>query len=456
MSADRSGRDVGSPASLTGAANQFIRSAVSRPPVALYIELLVLVTLLGLTLRAVRSHSVMPAAIGIGIALTIMGVPALRRLMGHIRFVRATSRSWARAVRIAATTTKAPLPLAVTRVTVVPAGEVLDVQIPSGGTVADLVAVAEVLAALLRLRAIAVDRERDDASRAKVTLVRRDALSTLAPPWPCLETSRSSLWGPIPVGVDESGRQVVMSLAERNVLLGGEPGAGKSAALSLLVATAALDPSVRLHLFDAKLVELASWAPCADHTVGTSTATANEVLRELQAQMDRRYQRLLDAGLRKVTRDAGLPLDVVVIDELAHYLLAPDRRERTEFAELLRDLVARGRAAGLVVLAATQKPSHDVIPTALRDLFGFRWALRCSTPQASDTVLGAGWAANGCSAADIDSGQRGVGYLLHEGDKPVRLRSHYLDDETIDRLARRAVAIRASRAHVEPAVSVQP
>lgn len=456
MSADRSGRDVGSPASLTGAAHQFIRSAVSRPSVALYIELLVLVTFVALTFRTVRSHSVLPAVVGVGIALAIMGVPALRRLMRHIRFVRAISRSWARVVRVAATTTKAPLPLAVTRVAGVPAGEVLDVRVPPGGTVADLVAVAEVLAALLRLRAIAVDRARDDASRAKVTLIRRDALATSAPPWPRLGESRSSLWEPIPVGIDESGRQVVMSLAERNVLLGGEPGAGKSAALSLLVATAALDPTVRLHLFDGKLVELASWAPCAEHTVGTSTGRANEVLRELQAEMDRRYQQLLDAGLRKVTRDAGLPLDVVVIDELAHYLLASDRRERTEFAELLRDLVARGRAAGLVVLAATQKPAHDVIPTALRDLFGFRWALRCSTPQASDTVLGAGWSTNGFSAADIDSGQRGVGYLLHEGDKPVRLRSHYLDDQTIDGLARRAVAVRASRSLVEPAVSVQP
>jgi len=63
-------------------------------------------------------------------------------------------------------------------------------------------------------------------------------------------------------------------------------------------------------------------------------------------------------------------------DELAHYLLVSDRKVRTEFAELLLDLVARGRAAGLIVLAATQKPAHDVIPTALRDLFGIRWALR--------------------------------------------------------------------------------
>jgi len=166
------------------------------------------------------------------------------------------------------------------------------------------------------------------------------------------------------------------------------------------------------------------------------------VLRELQVEMDDRYLALLANKARKVTPDAGLPLHVLVIDELAHYLLAPDRKERAEFAELLRDLVARGRAAGLIVIASTQKPSHDVIPTALRDLFGFQWALRCNTPQASDTVLGSGWASLGYSAADVDAAHRGVGYLLHEGGKPVRLRSHHLDDDTISALASQAEALR--------------
>jgi hypothetical protein len=61
------------------------------------------------------------------------------------------------------------------------------------------------------------------------------------------------------------------------------------------------------------------------------------------------------------------------------------------------------------------QPSADVVPTFLRDLFGFRWALRCSTPQASDTILGSGWASEGYSAAQIDPTARGVGLLLQEG-----------------------------------------
>jgi len=59
---------------------------------------------------------------------------------------------------------------------------------------------------------------------------------------------KGSLWQPISLGVDEDGNQVSIGLPERNLLLGGEPGAGKSVALSLFIAAAALDPSVTLDL----------------------------------------------------------------------------------------------------------------------------------------------------------------------------------------------------------------
>src|SRR5205823_11963565 len=118
-----------------------------------------------------------------------------------------------------------------------------------------------------------------------------------------------------------------------------------------------------------------------------------EALRELQVEMDARYGLLLDRGLRKIDPgDPATPLHVVAFDELAFFLTMGESRVTKELALLLRDLVARGRAAGIVVVAATQKPSSDVVPTSLRDLMGSRIALRCSTRDASDCVLGAGWA----------------------------------------------------------------
>jgi DNA segregation ATPase FtsK/SpoIIIE-like protein len=247
-----------------------------------------------------------------------------------------------------------------------------------------------------------------------------------------------------PGRVDEDGSEVTVTLPERNLLLGGEPGAGKSNVLQLLVAVGALDPSVRLTLFDPKLVELAVWQGAAARLVGPNVEEAIDVLKGLISELDDRYLHLLANRARKVSEGDGLPLHLVGIEELAYFTNGPDRKAAQAFSTLLRDFVARGRAAGMVTVATTQKPSADVVPTFLRDLFGFRWALRCSTPQASDTILGSGWASEGYSAASIDPAARGVGLLLQEGGVPVRLRSCWLDDLTLAGLARRAELLRGT------------
>ena len=80
---------------------------------------------------------------------------------------------------------------------------------------------------------------------------------------------------------------------------------------------------------------------------------------------------------------------------------------------------------------------------SLRDLFGFRLALRCNTPQASDTILGQGWASAGADASTIPGGQRGVGYLLAEGERPIRIKGFHLGDDDVAAIAERAAARRA-------------
>jgi S-DNA-T family DNA segregation ATPase FtsK/SpoIIIE len=287
-----------------------------------------------------------------------------------------------------------------------------------------------------------VTQDAADASFAYVDVVTADPLGREPFGWVWAGAARNSLWDPVPLGVDESGHAVLLGLPEHNLLLGGEPGAGKSAVLNLLVAAAALDPSVTLTLLDAKQVELAPWARCAAAFVGPDTEKAVAVLDGLRVEMDHRYRWLLAEGRRKVERGDGLGLHVVAIDELAYFVRATKRAEREALTEGLRDLVSRGRAAGIVVIAATQKPSHDVVPTAVRDLFSFRLALRCTTAEASDTILGSGWATQGYGAQVIDPAKRGVGFLLAEGGVPVKLRAAYLPDEGVRAIATRAAALR--------------
>ena len=75
--------------------------------------------------------------------------------------------------------------------------------------------------------------------------------------------------------------------------------------------------------------------------------------------------------------------------------------QQDEFITLFRDLVARGRAAAMPVIAATQRPSVDIIPKSLRDLFGYRAAFRCTSTGSTDIILGDGLSGAGYTATDI-------------------------------------------------------
>ena len=96
----------------------------------------------------------------------------------------------------------------------------------------------------------------------------------------------------------------------------------------------------------------------------------------------------------------------------------------------------------MIVVAATQRPSADIVPTSLRDLFGYRWAFRCSTGASSDVILGHGWAARGYSAADIQPTARGVGWLIIEDGEPRRTKSALLSDDQVAALAAYAARVR--------------
>lgn len=385
--------------------------------------------------------------IGVLLALTLtvaaLLIPRSRRWIFHRLYVSRMRRRWERACRQVELTDGDDKPSTVRDGVKTAAGDRLVIRIHRGGSVDDLDLNSERLASALAVREVRVLRDPGNAKFAHVSIALRDPLDVSAPlRWPYSESEVLSLWQPIPVGVDDDGGPVFVHLPERNVLIGGEPGAGKSVALSMIVAAAALDPTVKLWLLDGKQVELASWAPVAERSVGPSIEDAISLLRDLQVEMDKRYTSLLEAGLRKVEPGLNMPMHLVVCDELAFYLTVSDRKLRTEFSDLMRDLVSRGRAAGIVVVAATQKPSHDIIPTSLRDLFGFRWALRCNTPQASDTILGAGWASQGFDASSVAGFQRGVGFLLAEESSPRRLLSYYLSDGDLDHLAQRARTVR--------------
>lgn len=269
-------------------------------------------------------------------------------------------------------------------------------------------------------------------------------IRTARPANPAQTVSTLSIFDPVYLGIDEVGHPVYVPIIYRNILIGGDPGAGKSSLVNNFVGHAAMCSDVRLCLLDGKRVELGLWRALADVFVGPDVQHAIRTLKRLQTVMDNRYEYLDWCRRRKIEPGDTFGVILAVIDEIAYFsATAGDKKTQDEFASLLRDLVARGRAVGIPVVAATQRPSADIIPTSLRDLFAWRFAGHCTTDASSDIVLGHGWAGRGFSANTISASNQGAGYLIAETGTPRLVKAAYLSDAEIIRIADYATTRRA-------------
>ena len=261
-----------------------------------------------------------------------------------------------------------------------------------------------------------------------------------------------SMFDPVHLGVDENGEHVYVNLAERNMLLGGEPGGGKSSGLNLITAHGALSYDCKLILVDGKQVELGPWRTAPTPFIGPSIRRSTEAFEDFQGTMNDRYK---TSSRRRPPQDhprfrrAHLPRRHRRVRLLLRHRRQQEPNGRSS-PPLARDLVARGRAAGVIVILATQRPSHQVIDPSMRDLFGYRWAFRCTTDSTSDVVLGHGWAVEGYTAASIDPLARGVAWLLSETGVPRRIKTAYLTDHRHSRTSAAYAADLRGRAPHDP------
>lgn len=388
-----------------------------------------------------------PWSLGAGVipAAVLAGVPWLRlRVRRWLRRGKLV-RSWDSGTRHAGLTTLSDrVPRIVGPITWRSYGESFTARVPKSQTVGDLEDACEAVAVVMDVRTVTAVRDPDRARYATVYISRKDPFAEADPdPWPWLNAPSVDFGGPIPIGIKETGEPATIRMLGKNIMVGGEPESGKSVAASQIIGAGALDPTVRIWGWDAKQVELSMWDPVLERVAYNDMETAIGNLRDLIELMDQRYASMAAAGRRTATAEDG-PIYLAVFDELRFFTAHEDGKLKKEFSGLLTDLIARGRAARFVTLAATQKPSTDVVPSAIRDLVGYRWALRCTTRDASDTILGAGMSGEGYSAADIPISTRGVGLLHAEGGFPEKVRSHYLSDSEIEEIADRGAKLRAN------------
>jgi S-DNA-T family DNA segregation ATPase FtsK/SpoIIIE len=243
----------------------------------------------------------------------------------------------------------------------------------------------------------------------------------------------------VPLGARADGRRLTIALDQWHTLIGGLSGAGKSSTLRTLLIGAAQHP-VTLVLIDPKRIELTGWRPRAS-ILATEPEAIREGLSTLVAVMDARYREVEHQGINE---PPGLPLVLVVVDELAGVVASGNRDRDKANATNLRLLLERGRAAWMIVVAATQRPSHEIVPTFLRDLFTFRIAHATSTAEHSEMILGARYEP-GPHTLPVGAGSQGLAWTLLDGDRdPVLARVWWADPQLAAEVAR-------STAHLRPA-----
>lgn len=276
--------------------------------------------------------------------------------------------------------------------------------------------------------------EADKAARVNVLVHTLDLLAH-SRSWPNLDHERVDLYSPVPIGQNRTGELVNLHLVAKHLLIAGETGSGKSNVMTMIVAAAALDPAVAVFGIDGKVTELPLWRDRMTAYVDDNPVAALAMLNDLRRTMGNRQRLLREANRRNVTRADGLGLIVLVIDELARFTLDATGDLGRQFLTALLDLLQVGRSVGLIVVAATQRPSGDLITGDVRAGFTYRMVLRMSDGQGSRMALGEGFHV---SAATLDPGRPGLAYLSTGELRPRMMRAFCVGDDDLATLAARA------------------
>lgn len=280
------------------------------------------------------------------------------------------------------------------------------------------------------------------------------------------ETFRSSKAElPVAIGYTIQQKVKVFDLADApHLLVAGATKQGKSVGLNVIVTSLlyAKHPSeLKLVFIDPKMVEFSAYAhllkhylavlPCndereeRDNAIVKKADKADKILRSLCIEMDQRYELLSKASVpniktynekyrnRKLLPTEGhrfLPYIVTIIDEYADLTMSVggsgDAKvvARSITTSIIR-LAQKGRAAGLHVVLATQRPSVDVITGLIKTNFPTRIAFRVVSRTDSSTILDSPGAEKLIGKGDM---------LYYAGVEMERVQCAYIDSEEINRL----------------------
>ena len=238
-------------------------------------------------------------------------------------------------------------------------------------------------------------------------------------------------------GKDISGKVVTADLGKMpHLLIAGSTGSGKSVCINDLIISMVYKASpqdLRLILIDPKMVELSNFStlPHLLIPVVTEPKKASGALRWAVNEMMKRYKAFSERGAREITRynsilpegEEKLPKIVVIIDELADLMMvAPD-----EVEDAICRIAQLGRAAGIHLIVATQRPSADVITGLIKANIPSRCAFAVSSGIDSRIILDT-------TGAEKLLGKGDMLFHMNGASKPTRLQCAFVSDEEVERI----------------------
>ena len=188
-------------------------------------------------------------------------------------------------------------------------------------------------------------------------------------------------------GVDDNNNPFTLNLNEiPHILVAGTTGSGKSVMINSIICSLLKQHNYNINftMIDTKRVELSPYKRLGERycSVATDPIQAIELLKDMCDTLDARYSIMEKNGWRKMPDDYFK--EVVVIEELGDLMMV----SKGVVEKFIVKIAQLGRACGIHLIIATQRPTVDVVTGAIKANIGCRFALQTTSGMDSRNILG--------------------------------------------------------------------